>query len=138
MRRLALLSLPLLVLGGACLPDAKQAAVRVEVTYTFKAGCLTVLARDAQAPAQEASAELDVLARGPSTVTMAVFRQEGWSHTLEITTSAHEQSCAEPVVAQELRTVELRKARVEPLAVTLEAEDADDDGYIATSGGGTD
>ncbi|HYH98564.1 putative metal-binding motif-containing protein [Hyalangium sp.] len=138
MRRLALLSPFLLLLGGACLPEPREAAVRVEVTYTFKAGCITVSARDAEALDREASKQLEVLDRGPSTVKLAVFREEGWSHTLEITTTAHERSCAGPVVDQEVHTVELRKARIETLPVTLEAEDVDGDTYVATTDNGTD
>jgi hypothetical protein len=110
----------------------------VDVTYTFKAGCITVLARDAESSERQASTVLAVLDRGPSTVTMAVFRQESWSHTLEITTAARERSCEGPVVAQQVHTVELRKPRIEPLAVTLTAEDLDGDTYIPISGGGTD
>jgi hypothetical protein len=138
MHRLALLSLPFILLGSACLPDAREAAVRVDVTYTFKAGCITVTARDAEAPAREKSFELVVLGRGPSTVTFAVFRQEGWSHTLEITATARERSCIGPVVDQEAHTIELRTASIKPLPVTLEAEDQDNDGYVAMAGGGTD
>jgi hypothetical protein len=138
MRWLASRCLPFVLLVGACLPEPKEAAVRVDVTYTFKAGCITVLARDAESSAREASTALEVLDRGPSTVTLAVFRQATWSHTLEITTSAHERSCQGPVVAQQVHTVELRKPRIEPLAVTLSAEDSDGDTYIATSSGGTD
>jgi len=138
MRRLALLCPPFVLLVGACLPESREAAVRVDVTYTFKAGCITVRAQDAEASEREASTALEVLDRGPSTVTLAVFRQEAWSHTLEITTAAHERSCAGPVVAQQVHTIALREPRIEPLAVTLDAEDTDGDTYVATSGGGTD
>lgn len=138
MRWLALRCLPLILLVGACLPESREAAVRVEVTYSFKAGCITVLAQDAEASGNEASTQLEVLERGPSTVTLAVFRQDSWSHALEITTSAHERSCTGPVVSQKVDRVELRKARVEELAVTLDAEDSDGDTYVAVSAGGSD
>ncbi|MBN1204316.1 MAG: putative metal-binding motif-containing protein [Myxococcaceae bacterium] len=132
------LSLAVLLLGSGCLPDADEAAVRVDVTYQFKAGCITVLARDAESPARETSTSLPVLARGPSTVRLAVFRGKGWSHKLELSTTAHEQTCEGPVVSQEVRAVELREPRVEQLDVTLNATDTDDDGYIPTAKGGTD
>jgi hypothetical protein len=135
--RLASLVLPLL--AGGCLPRAPEAAVRVEVSYDFKAGCIAVTARDAEDPGREAREQLEVLQRGPSTVRLAVFRQESWSHALEITTTAHEQSCDGPEVARDVRTVRLEtKAGIEKLAITLDAPDADGDGYIATSHGGTD
>ena len=138
MRWLAVRCLPFVLLVGACLPESREAAVRVDVTYTFKAGCITVLARDAEAPEREASTSLEVFDRGPSSVTLAVFRQDSWSHTLEITTSAREHSCEGPVVVEQVDKLALRKARIETLPVTLTAEDTDGDGYIPTSGGGTD
>ncbi len=135
--RLASLMLPLL--AGGCLPRAPEAAVRVEVSYGFKAGCIAVTARDAKDPGREAKEQLEVLQRGPSTVLLAVYRQESWSHALEITTTAHEQSCDGPEVARDVRTVKLeKKAGVEKLAITLDAPDADGDSYIATDHGGTD
>ncbi|MCY1077447.1 putative metal-binding motif-containing protein [Archangium lansingense] len=129
----------LLLLVTGCRPRAPEAAVRVEVSYSFKAGCITVHARDAEDPALEASQRLEVLARGPSTVVLAVFRQENWSHTLELTTTAQEQSCEGPEVARDVHTVTLQqKGDIERFAVTLEAPDTDEDGYIALAGGGTD
>jgi Putative metal-binding motif len=138
MRRPVLLSLLFMILGSACLPDAREAAVRVEVTYTFKAGCISVTARDAMAPERETTFDLVVLNRGPSTVTFAVFRQEEWSHRLQLIAVARERSCMGPVVALESGEIELRKPRVEPFAVTLEAADADADGYVDTADGGSD
>jgi hypothetical protein len=139
MCRLALPPLLFILLGSACLPDANEAAVLVEVTYTFKAGCILVLARDAEAPERQESYGHVVLGRGPSTVRVAVFRQEGWSRTLEITATAHERLCSGPVVAKDTRTFELRKkGDVKPFTVTLEAEDKDNDGYVSIAGGGTD
>ena len=138
MRQLAVLLLIISLLGGGCSPDAREAAARVEVTYGFKAGCITVRARDAEAPANETSDQVEVLTRGPSTVRFAVFRKEDWSRTLEIITTAHEQSCQGPVVDEEIRTVELSKGGIEPLTVTLEAPDTDGDGYMPTASGGTD
>jgi hypothetical protein len=126
------------LLGSSCLPDAREAAVRVDVTYTFKAGCITVLARDGTDAGREDREQLEVLQGGPSTVRLAVFRQEGWGHTLEITTLAHEQTCAGPVVAQEVNTVQLQKAGIQELSVTLVAEDVDGDGYMSPASDGTD
>jgi hypothetical protein len=138
MRQLALLPLITLLLGSGCSPGAREAAVRVEVTYGFKAGCITVLARDAEAPENNTSDQVEVFDRGPSTVRFAVFRKESWSRTLEILTTAHEQSCQGPVVAEEARTAELNKSGVVTLTVTLEAPDTDGDGYMPTASGGTD
>ncbi|HEX8435407.1 putative metal-binding motif-containing protein [Archangium sp.] len=136
-RLASLLLLP--ILAGGCLPRAPEAAVRVDVSYGFKAGCITVTARDAEGEGQEAREQLEVLQRGPSTVRLAVFRQESWSHTLEITTTAHEQSCDGNEVARDVRTVKLEtKAGIEQLAITLDAPDADGDGYVAADHNGRD
>jgi hypothetical protein len=139
MFRSPLPSLLFILLGSACEPGAHEAAVRVEVTYTFKAGCISVTVRDAEAPERQKSAGVVVLGRGPSTVQFAVFLQEGWSHSLEITASAHERLCTGPVVDDEVRTFELRKkGEIQEFIVTLEAEDKDNDGYVSMAGGGTD
>jgi len=139
MRQLVLFALIIPLIGTGCSsPDARAGAVRVEVTYSFKAGCITVRARDASAPERETSDEVEVLGRGPSTVRFAVFRKEDWGRTLEITTAAREQSCQGPVVDEQVSTVELQESRVEPLIVTLEAPDTDGDGYMPTASGGTD
>ncbi|HLL06565.1 MAG TPA: putative metal-binding motif-containing protein [Myxococcaceae bacterium] len=139
MRQLVLFALIIPLIGTGCSsPDARAAAVRVEVTYSFKAGCIIVRARDASAPERETSDEIEVLGRGPSTVRFAVFRKEDWGRTLEITTTAREQSCQGAVVDEQVSTVELQQPRVEPLIVTLEAPDTDGDGYMPTVSGGTD
>src|SRR5688500_5167137 len=129
MHRPVLLLLLIMLLGTACQPDAREAAVRVDVTYTFKAGCISVIARDAEAPERETPFDLVVLDRGRSTVTSAVFRQEEWSRTLEITATARERSCTGPVVDEEVHTIKLSSASVKPLPVTLEAVDNDGDSY---------
>ncbi len=138
MRQLSALCLILPLLGGGCSLKADEAAARVVVTYTFKAGCITVIARDAEDPGRETRDQVEVLTQGPSEVRFAVFRKEDWSRTLEITTTAHEQSCEGPVVDEEVRTIELRKGEIEPVDITLEAPDEDDDGYMPLTSGGTD
>jgi hypothetical protein len=138
MRRPSTLSLAVLLLGSGCLPEANEAAVRVDVSYAFKAGCITVHARDAESSDRKTSKSIPVLDRKPSPVRMAVFREEDWSHSLEIITTAHEQTCEGPVVALQVSRVELRKARVESLEVTLTATDTDNDAWFPSSKGGTD
>ncbi len=138
MRQPALLSLILPLLVSGCSQDTRNAPVQVEVTYAFKAGCISVHARDAEDAGHETLDQLEVLTRGPSTVHFTVSRKKGWSRTLELTVAAHEQSCDGPVVAEEVRTVEFQEVQGEPLALTLTAPDEDADGYMPTASGGTD
>ncbi|QRN93640.1 putative metal-binding motif-containing protein [Archangium violaceum] len=131
MGRLTSLLLLLLLVGSGCKPRATEAAVRLKVSYNFKVGCITVLARDANGQGQETS-EFTDLARESSEVVLAVFRKEDWSHTLEITTTAHELTCDGAEVAQEVRIVELdKKGDIKESEVTLTAHDTDEDGYMA-------
>ncbi|MFP2903469.1 MopE-related protein [Pyxidicoccus sp. 3LFB2] len=144
MRRLLLPLWPLLLLtacqGKDELPDARQAAVKLEVSFTFKAGCISVQARDAEVPERSDVEAVEVLGREASArkLVISVFRREEWGRTLELISTAHEQSCTGPAVASEKRTVTLDSAGVQTVAVTLSAVDVDDDGFVPTSGGGTD
>ncbi|WP_164019759.1 putative metal-binding motif-containing protein [Pyxidicoccus trucidator] len=145
MRRLLLPLWPLLLLT-ACqekneLPDARQAAVRLEVDFTFKAGCISVEARDKDAQEDHSEVKpIEVLGREASDrkLVLSIFRRDDWGRTLEIITTAREQSCTGPVVASALRTVTLDTAGVQTVAVTLSAVDDDDDGFVHTAGDGTD
>jgi hypothetical protein len=137
MGRLTSLLLLLPLLGGGCKPRAPEAAVRLEVSYNFKAGCITVLARDPEVAGREELKRVEE--PKPEKAVLAIFRQESWSYTLELTTMAHEKSCDGNVVAQDVRTVTLeKKGEIEPVALTLEAPDEDGDGYIPADHNGTD
>jgi hypothetical protein len=143
MRQLALLSLLMVMLGSGCSPEPKAAAVGVDVTYSFRTGCITVHARDATAPDREDLRQVQVPPQrppmeGPPTVHFAVFRKEDWSRTLELTIAARERSCDGNVMATEVHTVELPKEGIQRLAITFDVPDEDNDDYMPTSIGGTD
>jgi hypothetical protein len=144
MRRLILPLWPLLLLaackGSDELPDAQQAAVKLEVSFDFKAGCIAVQARDKAAPGNSVNDTVEVLSRDASArkVVISVFRKNEWGRTLELISTAHEQSCSGPEVARDSRIVTLDTAGVKTVAISLHAEDVDGDGYVPTAGGGTD
>ena len=98
MRRLILPLWPLLLLaackGSDELPDGQQAAVKLEVSFDFKAGCIAVQARDKAAPGNSDNTTVEVLSRDASkrTVVISVFRKNEWGRTLELISTAHEQS----------------------------------------------
>jgi hypothetical protein len=151
MRRLLVTLVPLVLL--ACSkeepPDAREAAVKVEVSFNFKAGCIKVRAVDAENSGAEGLEDSALVWTREATnrvVTVAVFRQDSWSRVLNITATAHERSpedaedkpCAGAVVATDNRQIALDRAGVRELKLALSATDEDGDGYIAPSGGGTD
>lgn len=144
MRRLMLPLWPLLVLA-ACKgkeepPNAQQAAVKLEVSFDFKAGCIAVQARDKAAPANSERTAVAVLDRDASkrTVVVSVYRKNDWGRTLELISTAHEQTCDGPEVARNEQEVTLDTAGVKTAKASLHADDADGDGYVPTAGRGTD
>ncbi|WP_164021204.1 putative metal-binding motif-containing protein [Pyxidicoccus trucidator] len=134
----------MLVLGACSVPRLEELlserSVQAEVSFNFRAGCITVLARDKEAPDKSSITRFDVLARAPSQrrIDTEILRGADWGRTLEIISTAHEQSCTGPVVASDTRTVTLGGEGVQTVAFTLSAVDADDDGFVLTAGGGTD
>ncbi|QSQ26823.1 putative metal-binding motif-containing protein [Pyxidicoccus parkwayensis] len=115
-------------------------SVKVEATFDFKAGCIAVLARDKAAPDKSRTtrfeaAQLDASKRRVDT---EVQRGADWGPTLEIIATAHEQSCTGPEVARSTKTVTLDTEGVKTVSLALSAVDADGDGFVPTSGGGTD
>ncbi len=120
-------------------PGAREAAVHVDVSYDFNAGCIVVLARDKAAPEKEDRKQALVFNRDPRKADFAVYRGEDWGRTVEITVSARERTCEGPEVASSgVREYTLEKAGTQTLEVALSAPDADGDGYVASASGGTD
>lgn len=136
MLRGLLLSLVALLVGcKEPLPDARQAAVHVEVSFDFNAGCVVVLARDKEAPENLERKQAQVFDRATREADFAVYRGSDWGHTLEIVVSAHERNCEGPEVASETREHTLDKPGTQDLQVTLSATDVDGDGYVAAPRG---
>lgn len=139
MKGLILLPLALLFIGCGHPPGAREAAVHVQASYDFKAGCIVVEAHDKDAPAKTLSQRIVVKGRlPPAKVDIAVFRGADWGRTLAITVTAHEQTCDGAQVASAAHEYTLENAGVQTLEVALSATDADGDGYMATTSGGTD
>jgi hypothetical protein len=124
--------------------DTHAGALRLDLTYaTFRPGCLTLKVEDRADPSHVVSQELDLGPRPePSrNVTVAVFRQEGWSRQLVLTATAYERSCAEQnprAVDTETVQAEVPEKGVAPVKLDLRAEDLDDDRYVKTAQGGSD
>lgn len=139
--RLFLLALGMLALCGCRGAEAGAGAVRVEIFYaTFHPGCLTVTALDEADVSRTETQQLTVEERHSDAKTVAVFRKPDWSRRLQVIASAHEGSCAGPVVATSSRQVEVPTRGSTAVYLDLRAEDLDGDGFVAasTSGKGTD
>ncbi|WP_093519757.1 putative metal-binding motif-containing protein [Stigmatella erecta] len=144
MVRFALFSLMSTVLLSGCsrTPGAREAAVKLTVTYNFRAKCLVVTAQDkngGEETKETLTGKLKNFEQGSQSAVLAVFRKEGWSRTLNLTATAYESpSCQEPVLAKQEVTVTLPETQVVDATIDLAAPDEDKDGYISNQAKGTD
>ncbi len=117
-----------------------EGAVKLTVSYTgFKPGCLRVGVRDAAGGSETRTTEL--AGKGEATggtVTVAAFREAGWSSTLAVTAEAFEKACQGTPVTTTEATVTVEKGAVAEKELALAATDSDKDGYVSRSEGGTD
>ncbi|WP_434347287.1 MopE-related protein [Myxococcus virescens] len=138
MRRVLVL-LPLLALAG-CKKDESPGAAKVTVDYSgFLPGCVQVNARD-EGSGKELSTT--VAGKGGPTggsLTVAVIAPGGWGSTIQVEARAFEQTCdaASPVVTRST-SVTLTPGTPVLVALSLQATDADGDGYVSVLTGGTD
>ncbi|MDC0707699.1 putative metal-binding motif-containing protein [Stigmatella sp. ncwal1] len=146
--RLFLWVLLILTIAG-CKGEERQAgAVRVDLSYaTFRPGCLTLTVSDKADPSRFTVEELETAetpgGRPPRgrELTVAVFRQEGWSRDLIVTLDASEQGCAvenRRSVASQTQEAQVPEEGVVVVRLDLRATDLDDDGFVRTDEGGTD
>ncbi|MCP3100665.1 putative metal-binding motif-containing protein [Myxococcus sp. K15C18031901] len=137
MRRL-LWILPLLALAH-CKKDVTQGAARLTVSYQgFKPGCIQVVARDV-ASEKEVSNTLE--GKGDfsgGSVVVAVIPPLGWGDTLDVTARLFEQTCEGKPVGAPTTRVTVKNDEITPISLSLEARDADQDGYVSAQEGGTD
>jgi hypothetical protein len=144
MFRFALFSLISTVFFTGCSrsPGAREAAVKLTVTYNFRTQCLVVTAKDANGSGEtkeQLTETLKDFAEGSERAVLAVFRKEGWGRTLKLTAAAYESPACQgaPLVEKEL-TVPLPETQIVAETLDLAAPDEDGDGYLPTSAGGTD
>ncbi len=141
MRRLVLL-LPLLALVGCREEVPAAGAVKLTVSYSgFLPGCVRVAARDAEGTGEPRFSELAGKGeRSGGALTLAVFRAEDWGPTLAVEALAYERPCPSTgtPVTQRSRTTTVEPGQVTELALALEAQDQDGDGFVARQSGGSD
>ncbi len=135
---------PLLLALTACPKETpSEGAVKLTVTYKdFVPRCVRVTAKDVELTQQERTTEL--LGKGDAsggTLTVAIFREQGWGHTLELTAEAFERAngaqCVGASAVRQTRTVTVG-TKVEEPTLELLGQDTDRDGFLATALGGSD
>jgi len=137
--RLPLLVPLLALLVTGC--RSNDGAVKLTVSYSgFKPGCIRVGVKDAQGTGEPRTTELSGKgAPTGGTVTVAAFREAGWSTTLTVTAEAFETDCSATAVATTSETVTVNPGDVAEKELKLAATDNDQDGYVSNATpGGTD
>ncbi|MFB1482618.1 MopE-related protein [Corallococcus sp. RDP092CA] len=139
--RLFLLAVLAGVLAGCSKgDDLKTAALRVEIHYEgFRPGCVTLTVTDQADASRYATTNVNVPSDPPpGTLSVAVFRQAGWSHGVKLLAAAKEQDCEGAQVVTDETTASLAKNGITPVSLDLSATDSDGDGFVAQDEGGTD
>jgi hypothetical protein len=119
-----------------------EGAVKLTVTYSgFKPGCLRVSVKDAEGTGEERTTQLTGKGEvSGGTVTVAAYREAGWSNNLTVKAEAFEKTCTteSPPVATVTRTVTVDKGQLAGETLELRANDRDGDGYVSDDEGGHD
>jgi hypothetical protein len=133
MRRV-ILGAALLLVAGCGKKEVPAGAIKVALSFQgFGPGCVTVSAQDGAG--HSASTTLSDVARE----SQKVIALEGtWGAGLTVTGKAYERTCDGTPVAEQTKPVTVPETGVENLALTLSAPDADQDGFVASSAGGSD
>ncbi|HLK99697.1 MAG TPA: putative metal-binding motif-containing protein [Myxococcaceae bacterium] len=144
--RLFLIGLWIVVVATACKSEQepKAGALRVDLSYaTFRPGCLKITATDRADSSRTVSQEVTLGSPTPQSqvLTVAVFREKGWSRDLTLTATAYESTCAAQnprQVATQTVDAQVPEKSVVAVPMELRAEDLDDDGFVRTDQGGSD
>jgi hypothetical protein len=144
--RLFLIGLWIVVVATACKSEQepKAGALRVDLSYaTFRPGCLKITATDKADSSRTVSQEVTLGSPPPQSqqLTVAVFREKGWSRDLVLTATAYESTCAAQnprQVATQTVDAQVPEKNVLPVPMELRAQDLDDDGFVRTDQGGSD
>ena len=130
--------LALVALSAGCRgPAAPERGVRVQILYQgFHPGCVRLTATDAADGSHVDS--VDVSPAGTQQdgeLNVAVLRHDGWSDALAVEVTAFEHACGAQVVRQLAQPATIPESGVELLTFTLQATDADGDGFVAAPDG---
>ena len=114
-----------------------EGGLEIEVKFQgFTPGCLDVTVVDRLDSTHNGTTQVQVSSSRPHTV--AVGMGDGWSRSWSLSVAAHEGGCSGKIVASVTDEVEIPEGTPILKSYTLNAIDADRDGWVATSSGGTD
>ncbi|GEL69797.1 putative metal-binding motif-containing protein [Myxococcus virescens] len=114
-------------------------ALKVSIDYSgFLPGCVLVSARD-EASGKASTVEIAGKGgRSGGSLLVSVFAPSSWGDSVQVEARAYEQNCeATPVMTRSIR-VSPQTGKVETVTLSLQATDADGDGYVSLLTGGTD
>ncbi|WNZ64594.1 putative metal-binding motif-containing protein [Myxococcus sp. MxC21-1] len=114
-------------------------ALKVSIDYSgFLPGCVLVSARG-EASGKASSVEIAGKGgRSGGSLLVSVFAPSNWGDSVQVEARAFEQNCeATPVMTRSIR-VSPKTGKTETVTLSLQATDADGDGYVSVLTGGTD
>ncbi|TSC31813.1 putative metal-binding motif-containing protein [Corallococcus sp. Z5C101001] len=118
--------------------DCGMLRIQVEARG-FVPGCLEIVAKDA---ASKETRAVTVPYRGTplagKTLTQGFSPPKAWSLEVAVSVQAFEHECMGTGVITKVREFVLSEGKTSDVEFTLEATDADGDGYVSTGTGGTD
>ncbi|NOK05201.1 MULTISPECIES: putative metal-binding motif-containing protein [Myxococcus] len=114
-------------------------AFKVSVDYSgFLPGCVFVSAKD---EASGKTSAVEIAGKGDrsgGSLVVSVFAPSGWGDSVQVEARAFEQNCeATPVMTRSIR-VSPKTGKAETVTLSLQATDADGDGYVSLLTDGTD
>ncbi|EPX57216.1 hypothetical protein D187_006970 [Cystobacter fuscus DSM 2262] len=139
--RLVLLVGLMACMGVGCRNEG-EGGVKLTISFpNFKPGCIRVTVKDKQGVGGERTSEIQhALAgkkRGEQVKVAVLPAKEGWGPTITITAEAFEQQCSDRPVFTTSDSINVGQG-YSSMALTLVADDADEDGYVSKVTGGTD
>ncbi|WP_147445109.1 putative metal-binding motif-containing protein [Corallococcus sp. CA053C] len=122
--------------------DLKAGALSVKVAFSgFRPGCVQVRVTDQEDATRQTSTPVRVPPnQREGTLSVAVFRQAGWSRNVLVSAWAQELDCEGAKVAEsgDAPVSIPEEGASPPVNLSLNATDFDDDGYVSQVNGGTD
>ncbi|RKH37247.1 hypothetical protein D7V93_42250, partial [Corallococcus llansteffanensis] len=122
--------------------DLKAGALSVKVAFSgFRPGCVQVRVADQEDATLQTSSQVRVPPnQKEGTLSVAVYRQAGWSRNVLVQAWAQERDCEGAKVAESAEAPGSipEEGASAPVNLSLDATDFDDDGYVSQVNGGTD
>ncbi|WXH26699.1 hypothetical protein WA016_00610 [Myxococcus stipitatus] len=119
----------------------KSSCRSIKATVEFKGfvpGCLVVRATDTKSGKELTQNYSAPVGQRPASIHVAVLPPSGWGVNVEVSTEAFERQCEGKVIDSSTRSAALAYKKQVPIALSVQALDVDQDGYVGVTSGGTD